>query len=146
MIFPQGIAAARINPYWPERAGIATRNLRSNRMSIAMENGAAIRSHKGIGIASFAIGVISVIVFLALIAVAAVMAKTGKMTPELNVIIGLGMITACFVDLIGIGLGCFGAVDRASKKTYPALGLILNIGILVLFAALIVIGLSIKGH
>jgi len=56
------------------------------------------------------------------------------------------MFAACFVDLIGIGLGVFGAVDRASKKTYPALGLVLNIGILVLFAALVVIGLSIKGH
>jgi hypothetical protein len=115
-------------------------------MSIAMENEATIRAHKGIGIASFAIGVISVIIFLALIGAAAVMTKTGKMTPELNVIIGLGMISACFVDLIGIGLGFFGAVDRASKKTYPALGLALNIGILVLFAVLVMIGLSMKGH
>ena len=115
-------------------------------MSIAMENGTTIRSHKGIGIASFAIGVISVIVFLALIGVAAVMAKTGKMTPELNVIIGLGVISACFVDLIGIALGFFGAFDRSSKKTYPALGLALNIGILALFAALLVIGLAMKVH
>jgi hypothetical protein len=146
MIFPQSIAAARTNPYWPKQACIATRNLRSKQMSITMENEVTVRSHKGKGIASFAIGVTSVIIFLALIGIATVMTKTGKLTPELNIIIGLGMFAACFVDLIGIGLGVFGAVDRASKKTYPALGLVLNIGILVLFAALVVIGLSIKGH
>ena len=115
-------------------------------MSITMENQATIRTHKGKGIASFALGVTSVVGILALIGAAAVMTKTGKLTPELNVILGLGMISAVFVDLIGIGLGFFGAADRTSKKTYPALGLVLNIGILVLFAALVVIGLSIKGH
>ena len=115
-------------------------------MSITVENQATIRTHKGIGIASFAIGVTSVVFILALIGTAAVMTKTGKLTPELNVILGLGMISACFVDLIGIALGFFGAVDRTSKKAYPALGLALNIGILVLFAALVVIGLAIKGH
>jgi hypothetical protein len=56
------------------------------------------------------------------------------------------MFAACFVDLIGVGLGFFGALDRSSKKTYPALGLALNIGILALFVALLVIGLAIKGH
>ena len=115
-------------------------------MTITMENAATIRTHKGKGIASFVIGVTSVILFLALIGAAAVLTKSGKLTPELNVIIGLGVISACFVDLIGIGLGIFGTVDRASKKTFPALGLALNIGILVLFAALVLIGLSIKGH
>jgi hypothetical protein len=33
-------------------------------------------------------------------------------------------------SVIGIGLGFFGALDRSSNKTYPALGLALNIGIL----------------
>ena len=115
-------------------------------MSITMENQAIIRTHKGKGIASFVMGVTSVILFLVLIGAATVMTQTGKLTPAINVIIGLGMFAACFVDLIGIGLGIFGAADRTSKKTYPALGLSLNIAILALFAALVVIGLSIKGH
>ena len=59
-------------------------------------------------------------------------------------IIGLAMISACFVDLIGIALGLVGTVDRSSKKVYPVLGLTLNIVILVLFVALVVIGLSMK--
>jgi hypothetical protein len=115
-------------------------------MSITMENQATIRTHKGKGIASFIMGVTSVILFLALIGTAGVMTHTGRMAPEIAMILGLGMFAACFVDLIGIGLGVFGAFDRSSKKTYPALGLALNIGILALFAALLVIGLAIKGH
>src|ERR1700716_3076937 len=111
MIFPQSIAAARTGPYRPKRASIATRNLRSKQMSITMENQATIRTHKGKGIASFALGVTSVVGILALIGAAAVMTKTGKLTPELNVILGLGMISAVFVDLIDIGLGFFGAAD-----------------------------------
>ena len=115
-------------------------------MSITMENQATVRTHKGKGIASFIMGVTSVILFLALIGTAGVMTQTGKLTPEINIIIGLSMFAACFVDLIGIGLGFFGALDRSSKKTYPALGLALNIGILALFAALLVIGLAMKVH
>lgn len=115
-------------------------------MTMTMENQATIRTHKGKGIASFVIGVTSVILLLALIGTAAVMTQTGKSTPELNMIIGLGMLSVCFVDFVGIGLGLFAAIDRSSKKTYPALGLTLNVGILVLFAALVFIGLSIKGH
>jgi hypothetical protein len=116
-------------------------------MSITMENQATVRTHKGKGIASFIMGVTSVILFLALIGAAGVMtAKTGKMPPEIAMIIGLSMFAACFIDLIGIGLGFFGALDRSSKKTYPALGLALNIGILALFAVLLVIGLAMKGH
>jgi hypothetical protein len=115
-------------------------------MTMTMENPATIRTHSRKGIASFVIGVTSVISFLALIAAATVMTQTGKITPQLNLIIGLGMLSACFVDVIGIALGFFGAVDRASKKTYPVLGLALNVGILVIFGALVIIGLSMKSH
>lgn len=115
-------------------------------MTIAIENQASIRAHSGMGIASFVIGVTSVIFFVTLIGTAGMMANTGNLTPELNMIIGLGVLSAGFVDLIGIGLGFFGSVDRASKKLYPVLGLVLNIGILLLFVALLIIGLWMKAH
>src|SRR5437764_5393402 len=92
-------------------------------MTMVMENQVAIRTHKGKGIASFVIGVTDVILFIGLIGAAGVATQTGKLTPGLNVVLGLGMFAACFVGLIGIGLGVFAAVDRSSKKTYPALGL-----------------------
>jgi len=115
-------------------------------MSITMENHANIRTHNGKGITSFIIGVISFVFVLALIGTAGVMTKAGIMTPQLTMLLGLGMISACFVDLIGIGLGVSGAVDSSSKKVYPMLGLALNVGILVVFGALLFVGLSMKAH
>ena len=113
-------------------------------MTMTMQNHETVRTHNGKGIASFVIGVTCVITLLALVGIAGVMTQGGKATPELNIIIGLGILSACFVDLIGIGLGFFAAVDRSSKKIFPALGLTLNIGILALVGALLVIGLSMK--
>jgi hypothetical protein len=113
-------------------------------MTITMDNRTAIRNHNSKGVASFVIGVISVVSVLALIVTAGVMTNAGTMTPQLTMLIGLGMISACFVDLIGIGLGVVGAVDRSSKKLYPVLGLTLNIGIVVVFFALLFVGLSMK--
>jgi len=116
-------------------------------MTIGMENSGIARSHKGQGIASFAIGTLSVAAVIALIAAAAVaQIKTGKVTSELTMIVGFGLMSVAFVDLIGIGLGVFGAVDRASKKTFPALGLVLNVATLAFFIVSVVIGLSIKAH
>jgi hypothetical protein len=113
-------------------------------MTMTMDNQTAIRTHKGIGIASFIIGVTCFTLILALMATTGVMATTGKMTPEVSVILGLGMLAACCVDLIGIALGLVDAVDRSSKKVYPVLGLVLNIVILALFAGVVIIGLSMK--
>ena len=110
-------------------------------MTMTLENQSVIRTHKGTGIASFIIGVTCIITIMVLIGIAGVMTNTGRATAELNMILGLGMISAVLVDLIGIGLGVFGAADRSSKKVYPVLGLILNVVVVALFAALLIIGL-----
>ena len=115
-------------------------------MTITMENQVPVRTHNAKGIASFIIGVASFVSVLTLIGTAGVMTKSGTMTPQFTMLIGLGMISAGFIDLIGIGLGVVGAVDRSSKKVYPVLGLTLNIGILLLFGALLIVGLSMKAH
>src|SRR4051794_39045597 len=109
-------------------------------MTIGMENHAIARSHKGQGIASFAIGMLSVAAVVGLIAAAAMaQIKTGKVTPELTMILGFSLISVAFIDLVGIGLGVFGAADRGSKKTFPALGLVLNVAIFAFFIASVVI-------
>jgi hypothetical protein len=115
-------------------------------MTMTMENRTIVRTHKGIGIASFVIGVTCVTLVMALIGTIGVMTRVGKLSPEATLIIGLGMLTACFVELIGIALGLFGTVDRSSKKVYPVLGLILNTAILALFAAMVVVGLAMTPH
>ena len=113
-------------------------------MTMTLENPSVTRAHKGLGIASFVIGVICLITVMGLVVVAGVMTNTGRATPELNMIIGLGMISVVFVDLIGIVLGIFGAANRSSKKVYPVLGLTLNVLVVALFSALLIIGLSMR--
>ena len=113
-------------------------------MTMTLENPSVTRGHKGLGIASFVIGVICLITVMGLVVVAGVMTNAGRATPEFNMILGLGMISVVFVDLIGIVLGIFGAADRSSKKVYPVLGLTLNVLVVALFAALLIIGLSMR--
>lgn len=113
-------------------------------MTMTMESPTVLRSHKSSGIASFIIGVTCVIAMMAMVATAGVMTNAGRATPEFNMIVGLGMISACFIDLIGIVLGVFGAADRSSKKVYPVLGLVLNALVVALFAVLVAVGLSMR--
>jgi len=113
-------------------------------MTMTLENPSVIRGHKGLGIASFVISITCLIAMVGLVVVAGVTTNAGRATPEFNMIIGLSMISTVFVDLIGIVLGIFGAADRSSKKVYPVLGLILNVLVVATFAALMIIGLSMR--
>jgi hypothetical protein len=113
-------------------------------MTMTLENPSVIRGHRGLGIASFVIGVICLITVMGLVVVAGVTTNAGRATPEFQMIVGLGMISAVFVDLIGIVLGIFGAADRSSKKVYPVLGLVLNVLVVAVFTALMIVGLSMR--
>jgi hypothetical protein len=113
-------------------------------MTMTMDNHTAIRTHNRSGIASFIIGATSVALVVGAIVTAGVMTSNGTMTPEFSMMLGLALFGACFVDLIGIGLGIFGAADRSSKKVYPVLGLVLNGLFLASFAALAAIGIAMQ--
>jgi hypothetical protein len=114
-------------------------------MGLNMEE-QAVRRHKGLGISSFIIALICSAFLLIVFAIAGFLTSTGKATPGTNTLVGFGMIFGVFVDLIAIGLGIAGAMDRSSKKVFPVLGLVLGIGIVLLSVALVVIGLAMKGH
>ena len=113
-------------------------------MTMTLENPSVVRGHKGLGIASFIIGVICLVTVVGLVVTAGVVTNAGRATPAFNTIIGLSVISVVFVDLIGIVLGIFGAANRSSKKVYPVLGLILNVLVVTLFTALLIIGLSMR--
>jgi hypothetical protein len=115
-------------------------------MTMTMDNQAITRRHKGSGIASFVLGMTGFVIVFGVFAAAVVATKAKAITPELTMLIGLGMMLAFLIDLIGIAFGFVGAVDRASKKVYPVVGLILNFTIVALFTALLVIGLMMKAH
>ena len=113
-------------------------------MTMVLENPSVIRGHKGLGIASFIIGVICLITVMGLVVTAGVVTNAGRATPAFNMLIGLSMISVVLVDLVGIALGIFGVANRASKKVYPVLGLILNVLVVALFTALLIVGLSMR--
>ena len=113
-------------------------------MTMVLENPSIIRGHKGLGIASFVIGVICLITVMALVVTAGVVTNAGRATPAFNTIMGLSMISVVFIDLVGVVLGIFGVANRSSKKVYPVLGLILNVVVVALFTALMIVGLSMR--
>jgi hypothetical protein len=113
-------------------------------MTMVLENPSVMRGHKGLGIASFIIGVICLVTVVGLVVTAGVVTNAGRATPAFNMIIGLSVMSAVFVDLIGVALGIFGAADRTSKKIYPVLGLIINVLVVALFTALMIVGLSMR--
>ena len=106
-------------------------------MTITTENQADLPVHRRRGIASSIIGATSIILTLLLFG----MAMSGTEPPRPVVIalqvLNSGMLCA---NLIGIGLGFFGARDRASRKLYPLLGLILNAANLMTYVALAFVG------
>jgi hypothetical protein len=105
-----------------------------------------VRRHKGLGIASFIIALLCVVLILLLFGVAGALTASGKATNEMNMMVGLGLFFAWTVDVIGIGLGIAGALDRGSKKVFPVLGLIFGVAILAISVALVLIGLSAARH
>jgi hypothetical protein len=110
-------------------------------MSIALDSQAALRPGVGLGISSFVLGAITTLSFIFLVVCAGVAHNNGTATPAFNTMIGASLMLVWIVNLIGVGLGIAGVVQRSSNKTFPILGLVLNFGILVLGAALVAAGL-----
>jgi len=115
----------------------------SGHMTFAMGNQALARSHKGPGIASYTIGLLSIWAIIGLIGGLAVLQIANGQAPEVlteehAIVFAFGVIAVVCVDLIAIGLGIYGAVDRASKKTFPLLGLVVNVAMVGLFIAALV--------
>jgi cation transport ATPase len=98
--------------------------------------------HGGLGISSFVIAIIALIFIILLFGVAGAVRASGRSTPAVDTVVGLAMLLAWVADLIGIGLGIAGALDKRSKKTFPILGLVIGLGTIILTGALVLIGLS----
>ena len=98
--------------------------------------------HKGLGIASFAIAVTVFVLTILLFGTAGLMRAGGKETATTNVIIGTAMMALWFVTLVALGLGIAGAIDKGSKKIFPILGIVFNVGFLLITIGAVVIALS----
>jgi hypothetical protein len=105
-----------------------------------------VRRHKGLGIASFIIVLFSLVLIFLLFAVAGVLKTQGRSTPEVNMVVGITLFACLFLDLIGVGLGIAGLFDRGAKKAFPVLGIVIGGSVLLLTAALVLIGLKMTGY
>ena len=108
-------------------------------MSSVFNTEAAAPCRGGLGIASFALGAISVFAFILL----SVYATAFNRAASANTLIGEIMALIWMINSLGIGLGVAGIVRRRARKTFAVLGITANLGLMSLSAALIAIGLHV---
>ncbi|HEV7300615.1 MAG TPA: hypothetical protein VGN72_14720 [Tepidisphaeraceae bacterium] len=102
------------------------------------------RPHSKFGIASFIIGLVSIVAMIALFVIAAVIAMNAdgeidETSPE-AIAIGLGLFGGIALALVGLIFSIVGLVNANAAKVFSVLGLIFN-GLIILG----VIGLMVLG-
>ena len=100
--------------------------------------------HGGMGIASFCIALFVIVGFFVAVGAAGALHVARDASPTLSTVVGFAIFGFAVLDLVGIGLGIAGLFDRRSKKVFPILGVVIGLGGLLLVAALIGLGLSMK--
>src|SRR5262249_33870227 len=102
-----------------------------------------VLKHGGLGIASFTISVIVLVLIFALFAVAGLLrAANVPMGGAINTIVGLAVILLLFTGLIRVGLGIAGAIERKPKKSFPAWGMFTGTATIEMPAFVVMIGLK----
>jgi hypothetical protein len=109
-------------------------------MRLAKMESQSILRHKGLGIASFVIGLVVFFLIFLLFGIAGALKNAGR--SEFDSIVGLALFFFWFLDAVGIALGIAGVFDRTSKKTFPILGIAIGAVVLLLSGAAVLIGLS----
>ena len=98
--------------------------------------------HSRIGIASFVISVIVIVLFLAVFVIAGVLHQQHPEGPYPGqTLVGLIAIGLFFADIVAVGLGIASICQSTSKKTFGILGLIFSALTVVGSAGLILIGI-----
>jgi len=106
------------------------------------------QKHSGMGIASFIISlVIGVGVLLAIVIAGVIKVANPESLQDESIgtaLIGLFVIACLFINLIGIGLGIAGLVQKNRKRIFSILGTIINGVVLIGIGSLILIGIMAK--
>ncbi len=101
--------------------------------------------HAELGIASFVLAVLAIVVILSLFVAIAVMmsriAGGANGPPPFLILIGLGILGAGAGSLLGIGLGIGGLVQPNRSRVLAVLGLLLNTLVVLGIAGLMLIGM-----
>ena len=101
--------------------------------------------HSGLGIASFALSILSGVVIFALVVTAAgVEASTpGGMDEDsaLAVVLGLLMIGSVLLDFVALGLGIASLFQTTRKKIFGIFGIAITLATIGCFGLLLIVGL-----
>ena len=97
--------------------------------------------HKGLGISSFVMSLIALILFFVSMVIVGVLRASNVDAHLAAGVIGLIMLLCFIISLVGIGLGIAGARDRESMKVFPVLGIVLGAVTVVIGVALLALGL-----
>jgi len=101
----------------------------------------AVRRHGGLGVTSFVIGILAIVVDVAIFGIAGYLKQSGQQTPTVNMIVGSCILLLLGVCLLGLGLGIAGAADRTSKKIFPVFGIIICTIVFLATGALVGVGI-----
>ena len=101
--------------------------------------------HSGIGIASFIISIVNGLFLFLLTAIAGIIETTtpGGMNEEspTAIVVGLLLFLGLGLNLVGTGLGIAGVMQKNHKRIFAVLGLVFNLGVIILVIAIMTIGL-----
>ena len=104
--------------------------------------------HSGIGISSFVISIIGSVCMFVLFALAGAMetSRPGGMDERSAqvVVLGLLIIAMLFMNLVAVGLGVAGLLQKERKKVFAILGTIFSGITVILTVVLLIIGFMIK--
>jgi hypothetical protein len=106
-----------------------------------MEAGRATH-HGALGIASFIMSVVVILLVFVSVGVAGYLQTTGQYGSPLKTLVGLVIIFCALLVVITIGLAIAGLFDYSSKKAFPIIGLSISIGTLLVIAGIMAIGLA----
>jgi hypothetical protein len=112
---------------------------------------AEAQKHSRLGIASFVIGLVSLIIFcLAIVLAFGYGVSIASSSPSVQSLeasptilaFGLMMLVSPFLGLVGAVLGFVAVFQKDKKKLFGILGIVVNLLIVLAFCALLVIGLA----
>jgi hypothetical protein len=106
------------------------------------------QKHSGIGIASFIISILGgILTFVVILIAGAIEGSTPGGMDENSaeaIVIGLSIISLFFLNILAVGLGVGGLVQKERKKIFAILGTIFSSFTVLLTIGLIVLGLMIQ--
>ena len=105
---------------------------------------APVLRHRGLGISSFILSLLTAAMFILDTAFTAYAHETGTATQGVNAVIGIIMFFAWVLGLISIGLGIAGLRDRTAKRAFSITGVSISGVVFALSLGLMVLGLSQK--